>query len=88
MKDVFGQDYNVDVSTDYSIKVNTFDEGLRKIKEDQLLVTYSNPKENFIFKLALEIVKKSTACQLYLKSKYFKIYVDEYWDDKANQDFL
>ena len=80
MKDVYGQDYKVDISTDYSVKVNTFDEGLRKIKEEQLLATYSNPKENFIFKLALEIVKKSKACQLYLKSKYFKIYVDEYQD--------
>ena len=30
--------------------------------------------------LALEILKNSSACQLYLKSKYFKIYVDEYQD--------
>lgn len=30
--------------------------------------------------LALEILKNSSACQLYLKSKYSKIYVDEYQD--------
>lgn len=38
------------------------------------------PTEPFIFQLALEILQKSTACQLYLKAKYFKIYVDEYQD--------
>lgn len=80
MKDVYGQDFKVDINTDYSVKVNTFDEGVRKIKDEQLLVTYSNNKQNFIFELALKIVKESTACQLYLKSKYFKLYVDEYQD--------
>ena len=37
-------------------------------------------KKNFIFQLALDILRKSRACQLYLKAKYFKIYVDEYQD--------
>ena len=35
------------------------------------------------------ILKKSKACQLYVKSKYFKIYVDEYQDcDKDMHDFF
>lgn len=80
MKDVFGPAYKVDMSTDYSVKVNTFAEGLSKIKDEQILCSYANSKENFIFQLALDILKKSTAYQLYLQAKYFKIYVDEYQD--------
>ena len=80
MKDVFGMEYKLDMSTDYSVKVNTFAEGLAKIKDEQILCSYENSKENFIFQLALEILKKSKACQLYLQAKYFKIYVDEYQD--------
>lgn len=80
MKDAFGPEYKVDMSTDYSMKVNTFAEGLLKIKNEQTLCSFSNNKENFIFQLALDILKKSKACQLYLQSKYFKIYVDEYQD--------
>lgn len=80
MKDVFGKAYKLDMSTDYSMKVNTFAEGLKKIKDEQILCSYANSKENFIFQLALDILKKSKACQLYLKAKYFKIYVDEYQD--------
>ena len=80
MKDVFGRAYKLDMSTDYSVKVKTFIEGLIKIKDEQILCSYANSKENFIFQLALEILQKSTACQLYLKAKYFKIYVDEYQD--------
>ncbi len=80
MKDVFGMEYKLDMSTDYSTKVNTFAEGLAKIKDEQILCSYENSKENFIFQLALEILKKSKACQLYLQAKYFKIYVDEYQD--------
>lgn len=80
MKDVFGRAYKLDMSTDYSVKVKTFAEGLVKIKDEQILCSYANSKENFIFQLALEILQKSKACQLYLKAKYFKIYVDEYQD--------
>ncbi len=89
MKDVYGNVYRIDMSTDYSVKVNTFEEGLSKIKDEHILCSYANNKENFIFQLALCILKKSTACQLYLQSKYFKIYVDEYQDcDKDMHDLF
>lgn len=89
MKDVYGKDYKVDMSTDYSVKVDSFTDGVAKVKNDQLLCSYSNNKENFIFQLALDIVKKSSACQLYLQAKYFKIYVDEYQDcDKDMHEFF
>lgn len=80
MKDVFGMEYKLDMSTDYSVQVNTYTEGLEKIKDEQILCSYVNSKENFIFQLALNILKESKACQLYLQAKYFKIYVDEYQD--------
>lgn len=80
MKDVFGMEYKLDVSTDYSVKVNKYVEGLTKIRDEQLICSYVNNKENFVFQLALDILKKSKACQLYLQAKYFKIYVDEYQD--------
>ncbi len=89
MKDVFGMEYKLDMSTDYSTKVNTFAEGLAKIKDEQILCSYENSKGNFIFQLALDILKKSKACQLYLQAKYFKIYVDEYQDcDKDMHDLF
>ena len=89
MKDVFGKDYKLDMSTDYSVKVNNFAEGLAKIKDEQILCSYANSKENFIFQLALGILQKSKACQLYLRAKYFKIYVDEYQDcDKDMHAFF
>ena len=89
MKDVYGKDYKVDMSTDYSVKVDSFTDGVAKVKKDQLLCSYSNNKENFIFQLALDIVKKSSACQLYLQAKYFKIYVDEYQNcDKDMHEFF
>ena len=80
IKDIFGNDYKLDLSTDYSVRVSTFEEGLARIKEEQILCSYENSKANFIFQIALEILKKSRACQLYLQAKYFKIYVDEYQD--------
>ena len=91
MKDVFGMEYKVDMSTDYSVKVKNFTEGLAKIRDEQILCSYekSKEKENFIFQLALDILKKSKACQLYLQAKYFKIYVDEYQDcDKDMHEFF
>lgn len=80
MKDVYGMEYKLDMSTDYSIKAETFEDGILQLKENQILCSYVNNKKNFIFQLALDILRKSRACQLYLQAKYFKIYVDEYQD--------
>ncbi|OPJ62568.1 UvrD-helicase domain-containing protein [Clostridium oryzae] len=89
MKDVYGNDYKVDMSTDYSAKVRTFQEGIDKIRVDKVLCSYKDNKKNFIFQLALDILKKSKVCQLYLQAKYFKIYVDEYQDcDKDMHEFF
>jgi hypothetical protein len=89
MKDVFGEDFDLDMNTDYSIKVNTFEDGKQKIAEESTLCSYSVNKKNFIFELAQNIVENSTACQLYLQAKYFKIFIDEYQDcDKDMHKFF
>lgn len=80
LKDVYGTEFEVDMSTDYSIHVDTFEAGLDKIEQDNLLCSYIDNKKNFIFDLALDVIKKSPACRLYLQAKYFKVYIDEYQD--------
>lgn len=89
MKDAYGIGYDLDMSTDYSAKVATFQEGMVKIKTEGVLSSYQDNKKNFIFDLAQEIVEKSLACRLYLQAKYFKIYIDEYQDcDKSMHKFF
>lgn len=89
MKDVYGSDFDKDMSTDYAIKVETFQDGIDKINVDGVLCSYHDNKRNFIFDLAQEIVEKSSACKLYLQAKYFKIYIDEYQDcDKSMHKFF
>lgn len=89
MKDVYGSDFNIDMSTDYSSNVSNYREGLEKIRNDSMLCSYNDSKKNFIFELALNIIKKSKVCQLYIKSKYCKIYIDEYQDcDKDMHAFF
>lgn len=84
LKDVYGAEYEVDMSTDYSIRVETFEAGLDKIKQERVLCSYTDSKKNFVFDLALDVITKSSACRLYLQAKYFKIYIDEYQDcDKS-----
>lgn len=89
MKDVFGADFDLDMSTDYSAKVDSFQDGIEKIKNEGILSSYKNNKKNFIFDLAQVIVEKSLACRLYLQAKYIKIYIDEYQDcDKSMHKFF
>lgn len=83
MKDVYGDEFNVDMDTDYADRDNQFEalaEGVEKIKNTKTIFSYRNNKNNFVFDLALDIVEKSPACRLYLQAKYFGIYIDEYQD--------
>ena len=89
IKDVYGQIYDREMGTDYEVKVDNFDEGLKEISERGIIASFNDKNKNFIFELALSIVYKSYACREYLKAKYFKIYVDEYQDcDKDMHDFF
>ncbi len=80
LKDICGEDYNIEMDTDYSTKINNFAEGMQNLKKLKILTSYRDNKKNFIFELALKILQESKACKLYLQSKYFKIYIDEYQD--------
>lgn len=89
MKDVYGSEFDLDMSTDYSAKVDTFQEAIDKVKNEGVLCSYQDNKKNFIFELAQEIVEKSLACKLFIQAKYFKIYIDEYQDcDKSMHRFF
>lgn len=88
-RDVYGSEFKINMSTDYSIKKDTFQECLNYLREEKTICSYIDNKKNFVFELALEIMKKSLACRLFLKSKYFKVYVDEYQDcDKSMHEFF
>lgn len=88
-KDVYGNDYKIEMSTDYSIKEQTYQQCMDQLKKNRIICSYNDNAKNFVFELALNIVKKSRACRLFLKAKYFKIYVDEYQDcDRTMHDFF
>lgn len=89
MKDVYGLDFDIDMTTDYSCKIGTYEKAIDKIKAEHKIYSYCDSKKNFVFDLALYIVKNSKACRLYLQAKYFKLYIDEYQDcDKSMHDFF
>ncbi len=88
-KDVYGGEYDIDMSTDYSIKEESFSECMERLKNEKIICSYNDNKKNFVFELAMEIVKQSKACRLFLEAKYFKIFVDEYQDcDKDMHTFF
>ncbi len=88
LRDAYGAEYDIKFEIDYNQKFNTIQEGLDFIKKG-VLGSYNENKANFVFELALLIVKKSKACWLYLKSKYRKLYIDEYQDsDKDMHQFF
>ena len=84
MKDVYGEEYNIDFDTDYTNndhKFDTFDEGVELLKTNGTIYSYKPTiQKSFVFELALDIAKNSKACRLFLTAKYFGIYIDEYQD--------
>lgn len=89
IKDAFGSNFDVKIKTDFSKKFLSFEKGLEMISCDGVLGSYVDTTKNFVFELALSIVRRSFVCAQYLKSRYFKLYIDEYQDcDKAMHDFF
>lgn len=89
MKDAYGVQFDCEMTTDYSLKFDNYEEGLTFISENCTLGSYEDNNKNFIFELALKILRKSEVARLYLQAKYFKIYVDEYQDcDTAMNEFF
>lgn len=93
IRDAYGEEYNKKLTPDYSNEraTNNYCKLLAVIKnsEEGYVCKYKNPKKNFGFELALNILQKSHVARRYLKSKYFRIYVDEYQDcDKDMHKFF
>ena len=92
IQDALGDQFNIeDIETDYSKKIYSFNEGLEEIKTNHTICSFDSKsnKNNFIFDLALKIIKSSRACQLFLQAKYNHIYIDEYQDcDESMHNFF
>lgn len=89
MRDIYGPEFQKQFSPDYNDTFGIKNEGLIRMKNRGVIGAYADVKNSFIFELAYEILQKSKACQLYLKSKYRRIYIDEYQDcDKDMHTFF
>ena len=51
MKDVYGADFDLDMSTDYSAKVDTFQEAIEKIRNEGILCSYRDNKRHLPVRL-------------------------------------
>jgi superfamily I DNA/RNA helicase len=82
MYDAYGLDFKKEIFPDYSNQntISNFNEGIEKISSNGFMCKYRDNHKNFAFQLGLDILKKSLSARRYLKSKYFRIYIDEYQD--------
>ena len=75
----------------YDRKFNSYSEGIKLIKTENIIGVYERGvgNKNFKFDLALEVLAKSEAASQYMKAKYFKIFIDEYQDsDQSMHNFF
>ncbi len=82
MYDVYGREFKKDIKSDYSTEnqIRDFDEGIKKIDSKGFICKYADNKKNYSFQLSLRILQGSEAARLYFKSKYYRVYIDEYQD--------
>lgn len=79
-KDYYGSDFIHDYDVNYARKFATYDLCLEELKTNRKICSLSNNRQNFVFQLALKILQNSMAAKIYLSSKYYKWYIDEYQD--------
>lgn len=86
MYDAYGREFKKSINPDYSDanRINSFDEGVEKIRATGLMCKYADQRANFAFQLALNVLQNSHAARRFLKEKYFRIYIDEYQDCDAD----
>ncbi|MER1985545.1 MAG: UvrD-helicase domain-containing protein [Solibacillus sp.] len=88
MDTLLGKEMKTDFLVDYTGDFLTYKEGIRKLKEENILGSYNNnelkrtgfPSKNFKFELAKKILEQSLAARQFLESKYFMLFLDEYQD--------
>lgn len=61
-------------------KFETFEEGLAMLRSESVLGSYKEAKKNFIFELAIKVLRKSANARQYIKIKFPIIMIDEYQD--------
>ncbi|WP_197204579.1 UvrD-helicase domain-containing protein [Cytobacillus firmus] len=90
MYDFYGPNYKLEIKPDFNDEnqIADFQEGIKKIEETQLMCKFIDNKKNFAFQLALIILKESHSARRYLKSKYYRIYIDEYQDSDVDMHNL
>ncbi|MDD4370840.1 MAG: UvrD-helicase domain-containing protein [Anaerostipes sp.] len=82
MYDVYGREFKKEIKPDYSTanQIQDYDMGIKAIRDTGFLCKYADNKKNYSFQLALKILMESEAARMYLISKYYRIYIDEYQD--------
>lgn len=85
----FGKNMNEDFRVEYSGDIRNYDEGIKKLKEDNILGSYrSELRRNFKFELAKNILLESIAARQFLESKYTMLFLDEYQDSDSEMHDL
>lgn len=85
----YGDEYKKkNLERDFSLKFKEYNDFLQSIKENSKVGTNKLIKEDFLSKLALNILEKSLVAQRYFTSKYYRIYIDEYQDVTKEQHDL
>src|SRR5690625_1182807 len=82
LADAYGVEYSAGYRVEFenSYKFRNFLNGLKQLKEYNVLGVYWDNNKNFNFEIALKILEKSRAAREYLQSKYEMIFIDEYQD--------
>lgn len=86
---VYGDEYKKErLERDFNLKSSNFNDLLDQVKNISKIGVYKDIKKDFISELALKILEKSYVAQRYFKSKYYRIYIDEYQDVSKEQHNL
>lgn len=74
-----------EVSFDFAKKVNSFQEWLQVVKEENIIPVASNPYDDYLFKCAILLIKRKPYILKYLKTKFVAVYIDEAQDNNMLQ---
>lgn len=80
LKDAYGEEYKCDFIVNYKKTLDSYEDGLKVLREKRVIECYKDKKKNFKFHLALNILKKSKVARQFIKAKYYRIFIDEYQD--------
>lgn len=86
--DTYGPEFQSDFTIDYDFKFHDFESGKISLVEQGKLGVFNDIKENFKFRLALDILKNNIAARQYLQSKYEMLFLDEYQDSDLDMHEL